>query len=307
MKRVGLLIASTISLFVFCISQTSFAQTDLNIWSEFVKALQKDTFTEDRIRPLYVSKEVLMKQLLDFKGYADNASSWQEWESPEIFQVKEQVHFIISLGFDNETKSDFCFSFIKEGDQWYYTHLENIFIRLDQTADPPTSEFPDVTEETKAFQRAEIYWSGQVKLFNLLAKEKGKEFAFDWFKDGAGYFVGAKTWVPFVEPQRAFILYLCWEQANLKGAEVVLEKLDDQEAIVRIGPQPILVYMRATHLKQQISFEDYVHLFKTIWMDRAEKAGWQLDIIEGGWPITFHFKSANPTQQKKDSVSEYQK
>jgi hypothetical protein len=111
----------------------------------------------------------------------------------------------------------------------------------------------------------------------------------NWFKDGAGYFLAAKTWVPFVEPGKAFILYLCWEQANLRKSKVTLEKLDENEAMIRIRPLLIDIYLQASHLKQQISFEDYVQIFTTIWEDRAEKAGWKLEIIGGDYLIGFHF------------------
>jgi hypothetical protein len=73
----------------------------------------------------------------------------------------------------------------------------------------------------------------QADLFNFLSREKGKDYAFDWFRDGAGYFLEARTWVPLVPPGRAFILYLCWEQSNLLGNNVTLHKLDDSEALAK--------------------------------------------------------------------------
>jgi len=86
----------------------------------------------------------------------------------------------------------------------------------------------------------------------------------NWLKDGAGYFLAAKTWVPFVEPEKAFILHLCWEQANLRRNKVTLEKLDENAAMIRIRPLLSDIYLQASHLKQQISFDDYVQIFATI-------------------------------------------
>ena len=103
-----------------------------------------------------------------------------------------------------------------------------------------------------------------------------------------GYLLGAKTWVPFVDPKKAFILYLCWEQAQLRGNKVILEKLDDKEAFVKIRPIYIDLYLRSSHLKQQISWEDYMQIFFTIWEERAKKAGWHLDFITGEYIIGFH-------------------
>lgn len=41
--------------------------------------------------------------------------------------------------------------------------------------------------------REEIAMTERVRVFNLLAKEKGKPFAFEWFRDGAAYFLAART------------------------------------------------------------------------------------------------------------------
>jgi hypothetical protein len=117
-----------------------------------------------------------------------------------------------------------------------------------------------------------------VRIFNTLAQAKGRESAFDFFRDGNGYLLSARTWVPFVEPPRAFILYLCWEQANLTGNEVVLEKLQDREAVIRMRTFFFRLYKVSAHLKQQISFEDYRNIFETIWQDRSRAAGWELRI-----------------------------
>jgi len=90
-----------------------------------------------------------------------------------------------------------------------------------------------IEEGQKAWDREEWRVSKQVSLFNFLSEEKGKDFAFNWFRDGRGYFSASQVRVPFVTPKKAFILYLCWEQANLRGNNVTLEKLNDDEAFVR--------------------------------------------------------------------------
>ncbi|MGE5528784.1 MAG: hypothetical protein ACM3X6_06550 [Patescibacteria group bacterium] len=38
------------------------------------------------------------------------------------------------------------------------------------------------------------------------------------------------------------------------------------------------LYQRATHLKEQIGLADYEVIFDAIWQDRAEEAGWRLEI-----------------------------
>jgi hypothetical protein len=270
----------TVGLVTLLGLQAAYGQDDLAIWKEFVAAVKGGKITVDQIRPYEegVSRDVLLKQLEDFKSYHDKFDSWKEWDNPEVFPVGSQVHYIVTFTWGGQTKSDFCFTLLKEAGRWYYRHVENIFIRLDKVNKFPASDFPDLPEETKAWQREENYWSQMVYFDNVLSKEKGKDFLPSLLRDGAGYSLAAKTWVPFLPPERAFILYLCWEQSRLRGNAVTLESLTDHEALVRIRPQFFALYKRTGHLRGQISFEDYRRIFETIWQDRAAAAGWKLDI-----------------------------
>jgi hypothetical protein len=251
------------------------SRDDLGIWTEFVAALKKGEITAERLRPYYKEfKEPLIRFLNEMREKA----TWSEWEAvPEIHRLGNQVHILIPLTFDGRT-GNYCFTLLRDGERWYFQHLEAINIRLDKTGTLPTSTFPDVDEDTKAHIREETHWSREIQVFNFIAKEKGKAEAFDFCLDGNGYFLAAKVWVPFVEPQKAFILYLCWEQANLLGNAVTLEKLEDNEALVRLRTLYFRLYKETAHFSQQISFEDFKHIFETTWQDRARAAGWSLVI-----------------------------
>jgi hypothetical protein len=254
------------------------AEDDLGIWREFVAAMKEGGLPSARVRPYY---ENLREPLLGWLKEMSAKATWAEWErTPEIHRVGEHVHFLAPLTFDGRTAS-YCLTFLVEGGAWFFRHLEAINIRLDKTGPLPTSVFPDVDDPTKAHIREETQWSREVRVFNLLAELKGKAYAFDFFKDGDGYFLAAKTWVPFVEPRQAFILYACWEQANLRGNAVRLEKLDDGEAVVELSTFFFKLYHVSAHLSQQIPFEDYTRIFETVWQDRARAAGWTLEIEYG--------------------------
>jgi hypothetical protein len=248
---------------------------DLAIWREFVAAMKTGGLPSAKVRPYY--KE-LRQPILGWLKEMREKATWAEWDkAPEVHRVGEHVHYLIPLTFDGQTAT-YCLTFLVEGGAWSFRHMEAINIRLDKTETPPTSTFPDVDEATKAHIREETTWSREVRLFNELAELKGKTFAFDFFKDGEGYFLAAKTWVPFIEPRQAFVLYACWEQANLRGNPVTLEKLDDREAVVRMSTYYFRLYKVSAHLAQQIPFEDYTRIFETIWQDRARAAGWTLEI-----------------------------
>ncbi len=269
----------SLGLVAFFAARCACGQDNLAIWKEFVTAVKEGRMTAEMIRPYEgVPKDVLLKQLRDFKGWHDKLASWREWDNPEIYPVRDQVHYIVTFTWGGTTKSDFCFTLIKDSGRWYYRHVENIFIRLDRVTTFPASEFPDLPADTKAWQREENYWSQMVLFNNVLSREKGKDFFLNLLKDGAGYYLAAKTWVPFVAPERAFILYLCWEQSRLRGNAVTLESLTDRSASVRLKPQFFALYKRSGHLKGQISFEDYRRIFDTLWQDRASAAGWKLEI-----------------------------
>ncbi len=285
MKRLTLIIIS-VTIFISSICNITFAQNDLKIWNEFVEAIKNDQITPDRIRTYNnLPKDMLLQWSKMFK----EGKLWEQIQgTPEVYKVEENIHYIVTFA-KGDWKSTFCHTFLVEDGNWYFRHLENITIRLDQIPAPPTSKFPDLPEEKKAWQRQENYWTEQVRLFNFLTKEKGKDFAFNWFKDGDGFLLTAKTWVPFYPPQKAFILYSCWEQVNLRGNKVTLEKFDSNEAALRMEPIYLQLYKQTSHLKTQISFEDYLRIFETIWQDRAAKAGWNLDITYKDDECLFNF------------------
>jgi hypothetical protein len=267
---------------------------DRTIWKEFVAALKAGTLSVDRIRPLYgADKEQLLKWLNELmKATSDNGTS-SDWDAPEIIPVGNLAHFVVKLRIGRETATERSLSFIKEGGRWYFGHMENIMIRLDKIPPPPTSEFPALPEETLTWQRNEILWSDLVRIYLTTAEKNGKDFALNLFKTGAGYFVGAKSWVPFVPPARAFILYLCWAESRLYGNLVTLEKLADEEAVVSLQTHYFFLYKRSSHMRQWLPFEEYRTIFETIWQDRASNAGWKLD-IEYKDPeclqVVFHFR-----------------
>lgn len=269
----------------------AYGKEEIKIWKDFVEALKNDKVTLDQIRPhLPLTKESQLEILDSFRRNA----VWEEWEAePEIIRYENHLNFLIPLKLKGGERTTYCFTFLIEDSNWYYRHVEAIFIRLDKISSLPTSDFPDISESQKAWAREEIQISEHVRLFNMLLKEKGKDFAFNWFKNGVGngigYFLGAKTWIPFIPPSKAFILYICWEQANLKGNKVWLDKLEEDEAVIRMVPLYFIIFRSAVHLKRQIAFEDYRRIFEIIWEDRAKCAGWNLEIKYRGQACVFYF------------------
>ncbi len=264
---------------------------EIGAWRQFVSDLKEGRLTEDRMRPYEELRQLAPPaMMMKFLTMMKDKATWKEWEAaPEVHSIGNTIHYLIPLTFDG-TKKTFCFTFLLEGSRWYFRHMESITIRLDKIGALPTSRFPDVSDQQKIRIREERRMQAQTDLFNLLSKEKGKEFALGWFRDGAGYFLEAKTWVPFVTPRKAFILYLCWEQSNLQGNDVTLQKLDDNEALVTLEPVYLKLYGQ-TSIQQNIGFDDYRRMFETVWHNRADAAGWNLAIEYTGTRCTFNFKA----------------
>lgn len=265
---------------------------DLRIWREFVADLRAGKMEDpSRIRPYYPE---LLDPMMGYLGQLREGIAWDRLGAgPKVFPVDDQVHFVISLpyrGDEQRLSTPFCFTFLVVGGRWYFQHMETIIIPMDRLGPLPATTFPDAPAERKAWMREEIEVSDQVRLFAFLAGEKGRDFAFGWFCDGAGYALGARTWVPFVSPHRAFVLYLCWDFANRRENPVTLETLSDTEAVVRVTPRWFRIYDAAAHLKPRISAEDFRRLFETIWTDRARNAGWSVEFSYRGDECVFRFR-----------------
>ena len=285
------------SVIIGCVSCNDIArsQDDLGIWNEFISMLRRGAMSIDRIRPHKQLGDEFKQTLLGYLDSVRTQASPEDWNAkPEVIHIDNRIQYVTPWT-TRDKRISYCFSFVVEDSQWYFQHLEAIFIRLDKTARLPTSDFADVSEDQKNWAREEIYWSFVViNLYLPVAREKGKDYALGMLKDGGGYFVGAKTWVPFVAPHKAFILYLCWEQAKLRGNLVTLMELEENEAIVRLSTQFFALYFAAGHLRPRISLEDYKQIFETIWQDRAINAGWSLNIrYADDYTVTFHFKRSS--------------
>jgi len=266
----------TLILLLWSVSPSWASAQDADaIWHQFTDALLGDRITAERVRPLDPS---LTEPLLMFLGTLRREVPAEQWERvPEVHRVGAMMHYVLPFTDAGDT-SLFCFSLRIEGDTWYFAHLESIFIRLDTLSVFPASRFPDLPEPTKAWMRAEKYWSHIVSLRGVLLRERDEDYFLSLLKDGPGYFLEAKAWVPFLPPHRAFVLYLCWEQSVLQGNRVVLECMSD--SLARLSTTPIFfqLYTRAAHLKGQISPDEYRRIYETIWQDRARSAGWTLEI-----------------------------
>jgi hypothetical protein len=263
------------------------SDADQKIWAEFVSLLKDGKITERHVRPAYTPASTMLQFLDAMRGGA----RWTEWElTPEIYRAGSTVHFVIPLS-EHGTPGTYSFTFVEQAGQWFLQHFESIVLRLDRVGQPPVSAFPDLPEDQKAWMRQENYWSQMMVLFRQMRAAAGPEAAFNMFRDGPGYLVQAKTWVPFLPPARSFILFSCWEQSRLHGNAVTLERLNDSEAVVSIDSIYLRLYRQTGHMRQLVSEDDYRRIFETIWRDRAAAAGWTVQFEYEGTRCRLRFTS----------------
>jgi len=154
------------------------------VWDDFKAHLRAGTITADRIRPYYPQ---LHAPAMEFLAAFRRNSRSEDWNAkPEFHRVDDQLHAIISLTGADGKKVPYCFSLLVKNGAWCFQHVESIFIRLDRIGPLPAVQFPDVTEAQKAWMRDERRATEQVRVFNLLARDKGRDFALRLFQDGAG-------------------------------------------------------------------------------------------------------------------------
>ena len=271
-------------------------ERDATIWKEFVVRMKAGDLTTADIEPYpeLARSPGFRDTILGFLRKISSTARWSEWSDvPEVHRVGSDVHFLARITEGDAQPAEFVFTFYDPGERWFFRHLEAITVRLDRVGPLPASDFPDIDRARALWMVEENTVTEQVRLFRLLVKEKGREFALGWFRDGAGYWVQVKTWVPWVDPARAFVLYLCWERAKLHGDHVVLRQLDNK-AEVALESNFLLMYERTAHIAKMISREDFRALFETVWRDRATNAGWSIDFEYGdGGNVVFHL-SRNP-------------
>jgi len=74
------------------------------------------------------------------------------------------------------------------------------------------------------------------------------------------------------------------------GNETTPKKLNDSEAIIRWRSNYLLLNDVSEHIKTQISYDECEQLFEKIWKERANAAGWRLQIeYLDDHECTFHF------------------
>lgn len=241
--------------------------TAQQIWTEFIEKLHLDSLYED-----------------DFTG--DTKSFLISFLTGDSRKFRRDMIITANAYFDiGETKyiviaecddSEYRFDFIVDEGKWRLCFIECITIPIKNVNTLPFTDFPAVPEH-ETWIRAEKNISRTVYLYNRLKESFGSEKAIEWFLDGAGEFLAAKSWIPYFDDKRAFVAYIAWCENRLNGEIASIESFDNSKCVIRLKDHLwFKVYNSASHLKLMITESEYRNLFEHIWIDRAKQSGWNV-------------------------------
>jgi len=243
------------------------------IWNEFLGKLQADSFTEndfaDDMKPFLSSF---------LTGTAAQFRRDKFINSPADIIDGEHKKIVILACPDGEYR----FDFIINAGKWQLCFIECVTLPLANITDFPYNSFIPLAEK-EAWIYAERNISKTVHFFCKLKDIFGFDEALMWFNDGAGEFLCAKSWVPFYKESKAFILFCGWIETRINGENVSVDVFTDDKCALRfINHLWFRVYHAVSHIKIQLTLEEYKKLFEHIWTDRAMHAGWNVDFEYDG-------------------------
>lgn len=176
------------------------------------------------------------------------------------------------------TDDDYRFDFVQAGNTWVLAFIECITLPVADIAPLPYADFKDLPEKEPQI-RSEKEISRLVFFYNRFKELQGKQKALEMFCDGQGESLCARSWVPFYSDRRSYIAYAAWMESRIHGEQVEIIKFDEKCCCLRFRQHLWRrMYTMTGHIREMISYEEYMDIFEAIWRDRASANGWLLEI-----------------------------
>ncbi len=208
-------------------------------------------------------------------------------KDPVFEKGEDKFIYHIPMGGEWEVRLDF----LLEDNMYRLACMDGYTIPLKHVDQLPFHEYTPLPNR-ESIMREEYRVSAMVRDYVRLVGMIGKRDALDWFKDGVGEKAGVPAWMPYFTRRKAFIAYTAWMQNRLYGEDVVITKFaEEQSELLFRNHSWLFLYHAAAHIKQIISYEDYLELFETIWRDRAFHTGLQMEIAYEGNDIRMSFST----------------
>jgi len=237
------------------------------IWNEFLDKLRNDSFSENDFSS---DMRTFLHSFLS--GIAAQFRREKFANAPaEIIDGENKKIIILSC-----PDSNYRFDFITSNEKWQLCFIECITLPLSNINSFPHSSFIALPDK-EAWINAKKNISKTISFFCKLKNIFGFDEALLWFNDGAGEFLCSKSWVPFYEDAKAYILYSAWIENRINGENVSVEIFTEKKCTMHfINHLWFSIYHVASHIKTQITLDEHKKLFEHIWKDRAKHSGWDI-------------------------------
>lgn len=230
-----------------------------NILEDFQNKIKNNSLTEDDIREDFLSM---------FKNaYPDNTfiKRIADCENPIFEQGEDKYIFHIPLDDGWEVRLDF----LHENEKYKLVDLDGYTLPLKKVEQLPFNNFIPLPEK-EPIMRQEYAITRTVDYYARLKNIIGKQEALNWFKDGKGEKTGVAAWMPYFTKRKAFIAYTAWMQSRIYGEDVYITEFSEEHSeLLFKNSSWLFLYKVAGHLKNMITYDEYIELFETIWKNRA--------------------------------------
>lgn len=173
---------------------------------------------------------------------------------------------------------DYRFDFFLMKNKWILSFIECITLPVSDLSVVPYTAFQRLPKKEAEIRREKevsklIYFYNQFK--ELVGQQKAMEMLFD----GAGEFLGAKSWVPFFDESLSYIAYAAWMENCIYGEQTEIVNFNEQCCRLLFHKHIWRrLYTMTGHIKKMIDYEEYMDIFESIWKNRAFESGWELQV-----------------------------
>jgi hypothetical protein len=262
-------------------------------WTWFRSKLVEGSWTRDDLEPLHEELSPSLQGVLQQIRTQAGTGLATSIALHRMLRGKDSASFLFRVAPGDPL---LCATVVQARGRHRLRQIEAITLDLGDLPPLPCDArlLPGPSEETASWIREEIAMTERVRLYNHLAVKQSLESALAWVSDGAAFLLAARSWIPYMEPGLAFLWYAAWSETHLHRNPVIVRQANPLGGrLVMVDPLHRRLYRQTTHLRKQISKQDYEALFEAAWRDRAENAGFHLT-VQGSGQLELAFSPIRP-------------
>lgn len=240
-----------------------------HIWIDFCNKMRADVLNDDDFAD---EMRIFLRSFLCGSDATQRRSKFLV--SPyDIYETDTKCSVIVHCSDD-----DYRFDFSLVKNRWKLSFIECITLPVSDLSVVPYMAFrPLPKKEAEIRREKEI--SKLIYFYNEFKKLVGRQKAMEMLFDGAGEFLGAKSWVPFFNERLSYIAYAAWMENCIYGEQIEIVNFSEQCCRLLFRNHIWRkMYAMTGHIQKMIDYEEYMDIFESIWMNRAFESGWELQV-----------------------------